>query len=176
MRLEEIIEALLFATGETYTIGELSRLISRDQDEVEEALADLELSLKNRGIKLLREKDRVTLVAIKEISPIVEALQKKELTTPLSQAAMDTISVILYMAPIEKKNIDLLRGVDSRKILRTLRARDLIRESREGEKVVYNPTVKLLQFMGLESEESLPDYKNHRQALINFLNENEEDS
>jgi len=176
MKLEYIIEALLFATGETFTVDELSRLISRDGDEVEEALADLELALRDRGIRLSRHNGEVALVAMKEISPIIEALRKKELTTPLSPAALDTLSIVLYVAPIEKKYIDLLRGVDSRNILRTLRARELLQETREESGVVYNPTIKLLQFMGLESLKELPDYEIHRKTLRTFLEEGEEET
>lgn len=171
MKLEQIIEGLLFATGEIYSASELSRLVARDIDEVEEALADLKLSLEERGIRLLRLRDEVTLVSVKEISPLLEALKKSELSAPLSQAALDTLSVVLYCAPIEKRHIDNIRGVDSRTMLRTLRSRDLVKEIRESSQVVYNPTIKLLRFMGLESVEEMPDFAEQRKALLAFIEE-----
>lgn len=171
MKLEQIIEGLLFATGETYSVSVLSRLVARDVDEVEEALADLKLSLENRGIRLLRLRDEVTLVSMKEVAPLLEALKKSELSAPLSQAALDTLSVVLYCSPIEKRHIDNIRGVDSRTMLRTLRARDLVREIRENSQVVYNPTIKLLRFMGLESVEEMPDFAEQRKALLAFIEE-----
>lgn len=173
MKLEHIIEALLFATGETYTIKELSLLLSRDKDEIEESLYDLEESLQNRGIRLVRSGDEVLLASIKEISPIIEAMRKRELTSPLSQAALDTLSIVLYASPIEKRSIDAIRGVDSRTMLRTLSVRGLIKEGAVGEgergPLVYNPTTELLRYMGIEKVENLPDYSAQREALLAFL-------
>ncbi len=169
MKLELILEGLLFATGESYTVSELARLVSKDVDEIEEALSDLELSLSERGIKLLRLEEKVTLVATKEVAPLVEALKKAELSSPLSQAALDTLSLVLYCAPIEKRHIDHIRGVDSRTMLRTLRSRDLITEIKKDSRVVYNPTIKLLRFMGLESVEEMPDYESERKTLLEFI-------
>ena len=177
MKLEQTIEALLFAMGNTYTVQELSSLLSKDIDEIEESLQDLALSLRDRGVKLIRSADEVLLASAKEISPIIQTLRKAELTNPLSPPALDTLSIVLYIAPIEKRHIDMLRGVDSRAILRTLKIRDLVSEKRSGEgdrgKLVYNPTTELLRFMGLEKPEDLPDYAEQREALRMFI-ENEE--
>jgi segregation and condensation protein B len=173
MKLEQTIEALLFATGNTYTTKELSALLLKDLDEVEEALQDLALSLRNRGIKLIRSGDEVLLASAKEISPIIQALRKSELTSPLSQAALDTLSVVLYASPVEKRHIDLLRGVDSRAMLRTLKIRGLVSEQRSGGgergKLVYNPTTELLRFLGIEKPDVLPDYAIQREALARFI-------
>ena len=176
MKLEQIIEGLLFATGESYTTRELARLVVRDIDEVEEALSDLELTLEDRGIKLLRLKDKVTLTAAKEITPLIEALKRAELSAPLSQASLDTLSVVMYCAPIEKRDIDHIRGVDSRTILRTLRSRDLVQEEKDGSQIVYNPTIKLLRFMGLGSVRELPDYEEQRKILLDFMSKDTQDA
>lgn len=170
MKLEQIIEGLLFATGESYTVSELARLVARDQDEVEEALSDLEFALEGRGIQMIRTNKSITLVAIKEVAPLLEALKKAEISAPLSQAALDTLSVVLYCSPIEKRHIDHIRGVDSRAMLRTLRSRDLVRESKSGSQIVYNPTIKLLRFMGIKSVEDMPDFKEQRRVLLEFIN------
>jgi len=173
MKLEQTIEALLFATGNAYTVSELSLLLSKDSDEVEEALQDLALALCERGIRLIRSGEEVLLASAKEVHPIIVAMRKSELTSPLSQAALDTLSIVLYGSPIEKRHIDLLRGVDSRAILRTLRTRGLVREERsdgdEKWKLVYNPTTELLRFMGVEKQAVLPDYEIQRKALSHFI-------
>jgi segregation and condensation protein B len=178
MKLEQTIEALLFATGTTYTVQELSSLLSKDLDEIEEALQDLSLLLQGRGIKLIRSGDQVLLASAKEISPVIQALRKSELTSPLSQAALDTLSVVLYLSPVEKRHIDMLRGVDSRSMLRTLKVRGLISEQRSGEgergSLVYNPTTELLRFLGIEKPEALPDYTSQCNALLRFIEEQED--
>lgn len=177
MKLEQTIEALLFATGATYTAQDLAALLSRDIDEIEEALQDLAHSLQGRGIKLIRSVDEVALASAKEIYPIIQTLRKAELANPLSPAALDTLSIVLYAFPIEKRHIDMLRGVDSRAILRTLKIRGLVGEKRSGEgdrgKLVYNPTTELLRFMGLEGPEALPDYTEQREALRLFIEREE---
>jgi len=178
MKLEQIIEAILFRTGRKYTIKELALLLSKEVSEIEESLANLELSLRDRGIRLIHTNDEYLLASMKEISPIIEAMRKKELSTPLSQAALDTLSIVLYASPVEKRHIDLLRGVDSRSMLRILKIRGLVQEERggEGERgyMVYNPTTELLRFMGVEKLEALPNYNIEREALLSFL-ENEEE-
>lgn len=174
MDLEKIIEGLLFATGESYTASEIARLVAKDVDEVEEAISDLELSLGDRGVRLIRAGGKVGLVAAKEVSPLLQALRKAELAAPLSQAALDTLSIVLYCAPVQKRDIDHIRGVDSRTMLRTLRSRDLIHETKDDSKIVYNPTIKLLRFMGLESVEDMPDYQAERKSLLEFVMSEEE--
>jgi segregation and condensation protein B len=177
IKLEHTLEAFLFVTGETYTVNELAKIFSKDRDEVEEALLDLELSLKTRGVQLVRVGDEIALVAAKEISPILTALRQKELSSPLSQAALDTLSIVLYASPIEKKQIDYIRGVDSRAILRTLKVRGLVREDtvEEGRgRVVYNPTVELMRSMGLQRTEDLPEYAIERAEILRVVNNEEQ--
>lgn len=176
MKLEHILEAFLFATGETYTVTELAKVFARDRDEIEESLLDLELSLRTRGVRLVRVGDELALVAAKEISPALTALRQRELSSPLSQAALDTLSIILYASPIEKRHIDYIRGVDSRAILRSLKVRGLVKESAVEERrgrVVYNPTVELVRHMGIEKVEDLPEYEIERAHILDVLNREE---
>lgn len=173
MNLEQTIEALLFATGESFKIEDLSKLLNRDTDEIEESLTDLELSLQERGIQLIRSGNEVALVSRKEISPLLEALKQAELSGPLSQAAIDTLTIVLYCSPIDKSKVDHIRGVDSRTMLRTLRSRDLIKEERDKSQIVYNPTMKLLRFMGISSPTELPDFGDYRKKLLAFVSEND---
>lgn len=169
--VEKMLEALLFENGEGYTLDKLSRITGYDRDVVEEGLSDLAHSLKaaDRGIRLLRKDDRALLVATNEAADIISSLRSKELAGPLSSAALETLTIILYLGPVEKKNIDYIRGVNSRGMLRILRARDLVEHERKEGVVHYTGTVKLLQFLGIERPEQLPNYDKAREQFKNAL-------
>lgn len=105
-------------------------------------------------------------------SALIEKFQKEELSRDLGRAGLETLAVIAYRGPISRREIDQIRGVNSGFILRTLLIRGLIErvESASGERsFTYQPTLKLLQYLGVTQREDLPEFKTAFKELQEFV-------
>ncbi|MEK7558528.1 MAG: SMC-Scp complex subunit ScpB [Patescibacteria group bacterium] len=169
LSLPQQIEALLFYKTDAMTESALAKLLGTDARHIEEALGELEESLKGRGIILIRAGGEVMLGTRKEMSLLIEKIGREELEGELSKASVETLSVILYRASVTKSEIDYIRGVNSGFMLRALQIRGLIEKKpnpNDGRGYIYTPTIELYQYLGISKKEELPDY----QELILSLN------
>ncbi len=77
----------------------------------------------------------------------------------LSQAALETLSVIAYLQPISRARVSAVRGVNVDGVVRTLLARDLVSESGIDEQTgatLFATTEYFLERMGIASLDELP--------------------
>ena len=90
----------------------------------------------------------------------------------LSQAALETLSIIAYKQPISRLNIESIRGVDCAGVIKTLLKKSLIkisgRDDSPGRPLIYKTTDTFLKSFGLNKLSDLPKLKE-----INELIENE---
>ena len=138
------------------------------KEELETALAALEISLSLRGLRVIRNDDEVEMRTAPEASLFIEKLTKEELYCDLGKAGLETLSIILYKQPVSRREIDYIRGVNSSFILRNLLVRGLVEktETKEGDRsFTYKPTFDLLSYMGLSSISQLPEYEKMKQEI-----------
>ncbi|NCU28131.1 MAG: SMC-Scp complex subunit ScpB [Candidatus Moranbacteria bacterium] len=176
LNLEAKIEGLLFYKGEDVEIKKISDIFKVSVEEVEEALKNLDLSLSNRGLVLVRKDDRVILGITKELSPIIEEMRKDEITKELTKSSLETLSIVIYKDGVTRSEIDYIRGVNSSFILRNLLVRGLIEkvvDPKDSRRFLYKPTFETLSFMGIKSINELPDYENIRSQLKEIENNEE---
>jgi segregation and condensation protein B len=78
----------------------------------------------------------------------------------LGQPALDVLSVVAYRQPLDKEEVDAIRGTDSGSILRFLVRLGLVavqhRAEAGGRAVRYGTTSRFLQVFGLASLDDLP--------------------
>lgn len=168
MNLEKAIESALFFKGEPVSVKNLEKLLEKSREEIENALKNLDESLKNRGIVLVRNEDEVTLATSPDTSAIIEKITKEELARDLGKAGLETLSIVLYHSPVARRDIDYIRGVNSNFILRNLLIRGLVEKVSNPEdqrSYLYKPTLSLLSFLGIKSITDLPEYKDVRSEL-----------
>ena len=162
MKTSSLIQALLFSRAEPWEVAELAKALNTGREETAEALNELEASLSESGLHLLRAGDTVTLGTHPEAHSVLEKLYKEELSKGLSKASIETLSIIMYGDEVTRSKIDYIRGVNSGFILRSLLVRGLIERKvypRDRKRFMYAPTVSLLATLGAEKVESLPDYE-----------------
>lgn len=171
MSLEQTIEAILFFKGEPVSVCELCELLTLDEDAVREGLSTLQGTLKLRGIRLLDNGTEVELVTSPESHELIERISREALSKELSQAASETLAIILYKCPISRSEIDHIRGVNSTYMLRNLMIRGLIERvpAPTGERsLLYKPTLKLLSHLGITRIEELPEFDKVKRELESF--------
>lgn len=176
--LTQKIEAILFYMAEPVEVKFLAKTLEVSKEEVIDALDRLLVTLQDRGVRLIRNNDEVSLVTSPEMSSLIEKIIKEERERDLGRAGIETLSIIAYKGPVSKKEIEYIRGVNSQYALRSLLLRGLIEKktSLSDERVVvYGITSDTLRFLGISSLEDLPEYHESKKEL-EVIEENEEES
>jgi segregation and condensation protein B len=163
------IEAILFATAETYSVASLAKQLQVSTQAIEDALTELSSSLEGHALMLVRQGETITLATRSEHSELLEALRKEELQKDLSKASAETLAVVVYHPGATKAEIELVRGVNASYSLRALQIRGLIELKGAGRAITYHPTVALLESYGVSSVEALPLYEETRQKIDSLL-------
>ena len=154
------LEALLFVAAEPVASAQLAAALEVAPAVVERGLAELDESLRARGLRLQQHGGRVMLTTAPELAGLVEHFLGLEATTHLSRAALETLAIIAYRQPVTRPQIDSIRGVNSDTMLKSLLSKGLIQESGRtegpGRPILYSTTPELLQHFGLNSTAELP--------------------
>jgi segregation and condensation protein B len=160
LSLSALVEAILFVSPEPITAAQISALLDITPREVKNSLEELESHYQSRGIRLQYHKNKIQITSAPEAAPILENMLELETTSTLSQAALETLSIIAYQQPITRPQIDSIRGVNSDGVLRTLLNKGLVddvgRADGPGRPILYSTTTEFLKHFGLSSYEELP--------------------
>lgn len=160
LSLSARLEALLFVAPSSVTLGQLAAACEVSLPEAEKGLADLEERYRQGGLRIQRHLGRLQLTTSSEVASIVERFLGLEATTRLSRAALETLAMIAYQQPVTRPEIDVVRGVNSDGVLKSLLTKGLIQEvgraERPGRPILYCTTPDFLQHFGLNTLEELP--------------------
>jgi segregation and condensation protein B len=157
--LPAVIESLLFIAGEPQEIGTLAKSLGVPRRQVEKAIDALVEARDGRGLFVQHLGDRVQLATVPDAAPYIEQFLEVE-HGPLSRAALEALAIIAYRHPVTRATIEAVRGVNSDHAVATLQARGLIEEVGRapgpGRPVLFAPTVRFLQYFGLQRTDDLP--------------------
>ena len=156
-----LVESTLFVSSGPVTIGRLAKALEVSNAMIKNALTQLEEDYKTRGLRLQWNGNEVQLTTAPAASGVIERFLGLELTTRLSQAALEVLAIIAYMQPITRPQVDQIRGVNSDGALRRLLSVGLIEEvgrlETPGRPILYGTTPEFLQHFGLTMLEELPE-------------------
>ncbi len=165
--INQIVEALLFASPEPLTQAQLNSIFEAD-------LVDPELTSLENIIEDLKDKYNINdnaftiakvaggyqLISRSEYEVFIRRLLKKSGRLALTNASLETMAIIAYRQPVNRFEIESIRGVDSSGVLRTLLSKNLIkikgRDSGPGRPLLYNTTEKYLEYFGLSHLSEMP--------------------
>lgn len=167
-QLLQKIEAILFYLAEPVSIDFLAKTLEVSKKEIISAVGELEIILKDRGVRIVLHDDEIVLVTDPEFSEVIEKIIKEEREKDLGRAGIETLSIIAYKGPVSKKEIEYIRGVNSQWALRSLLLRGLVekRGSKNDERVVmYSITGEAIRYLGLSRISELPEYEETRKQL-----------
>lgn len=155
-----MLESILFVASGPVSTARLGTVLDMSPATVRSLLLDLEHDYLNRGLRLQWIGQNVQLTTAPEASEIVERFLGLEVTTRLSQAALEVLAIVAYLQPITRPSIDSIRGVNSDGALRTLLSKGLIEEQGRmdtpGRPILYGTTPEFLQHFGLSIIDQLP--------------------
>ncbi len=164
-KLTNIIEAILFASGDAVPIDLLREKLEITKREVDESIRQLEKKYAgNCGIRLLHFNHKLQLATnpdYKEpVSAVLMPIREKEFTRTI----LETAAIIAYKQPVTRGEIEAIRnGVNSDYAISTLLSLDMIyacgRRDTPGRPIEYGTTDNFLKRFKLKSLSELPDYE-----------------
>ncbi|OBZ17834.1 MULTISPECIES: SMC-Scp complex subunit ScpB [Bacillales] len=163
-KLKTIIEGLLFMAGdEGLTKRQLADILELDAELASDLVYDLQRDLERegRGIQIAEVAASYRLTTHLEHAPYFERMAYTPTRSQLSQAALETLSIVAYRQPITRISIEEIRGVKSDRAIQSLVSKDLIEEvgraEQIGRPILYGTTKSFLDYFGLPSIKELPE-------------------
>jgi len=160
-----IIEALILASPEPVNIQRLASIVpgvttALAKDRINEL--NTEYQEENRAFEIWEVAGGFQVRTRAEFSGYVQKL-RKDRPLRLSQAALETVAIVAYKQPVTRAELELVRGVDSGAILKSLLERRLLRlvGHREvpGRPLIYGTSKRFLEIFGLDSLKQLPSLR-----------------
>lgn len=161
--LAAIVEAILFVAGDPVRVEDLAHAMDLTVNEMNDALSALadHLTLENRGIQLNKSGETVFLSIRPAYAPQVEMFLQPLQKRPLSQAVLETLSIIAYRQPCTRGDVEAIRGVKCDYSVQSLLNKGFIEECgvREtlGRPTLYKTTDAFLKHFGMETLADLPN-------------------
>jgi segregation and condensation protein B len=153
------LEALLFVAERPLSRREIAAIAGVDAATVDARLGDLEVALRDRGIRLIAAGDRIELATAPEVGGLVARYVGAD-AVRLSPAGLETLAIVAYRQPVTRAAVERIRGVDSDHTLRSLLHRRLVvelgRSNTPGRPILYGTAFEFLERFGLESLDDLP--------------------
>ncbi|MEG1416548.1 MAG: SMC-Scp complex subunit ScpB, partial [Clostridium sp.] len=124
----------------------------------------------SRGLTIKEFNDKVQLSTKVDYGRYIKKFVKSDSRQNLSQAALETLSLVAYKQPITKSEIDDIRGVRSDRAVATLLERSLIKEAGRleatGRPILYTTTDDFLKYFGFKNIKELPELVEFNMDLV----------
>ena len=174
-----VLEGILFAMGNSVEIAALAETSELSPDETKILLDELCRSYKEResGIQLIFLEDKVQLCTKAEYYEYLIRLATRPKKPQLTNALMETLSIVAYKQPVTRIEIERIRGVKSDHAVNRLIEFGLIEEAGRleapGRPILFATTEDFLRSFGVSSLTELP--KAPPEALLEWEHEAEEE-
>lgn len=184
-KLKSVIEAMLFAAGREVKQEEIMSILEISADDLEKIVHSLQDDYinENRGMEIIKLNNCYQITTKKEYYEYIYPLFDNRAKPTISNAAIETLSIIAYNPKITRAQIEAVRGVNVDGTIYKLLEFGLIEEAGKldlpGKPMGYKTTNQFLKMFGLTSLEELPElprYKideNEQIVLDEFVDKNE---
>ena len=167
-----IIEALLFASDEPLSMNQIIDILKSPEnagprirmkdDEVLAIIRELnaEYVQAGRSFRIIQVAGGFQFATMPEFAEWLGRMVKEKARRKLTQAVIETLSVIAYKQPITKPEIEAIRGVNADYAISKLMERGLVtivgRAASAGRPLLYGSTADFLKHFGLNDLSELP--------------------
>ena len=176
--LKQVVEALIFASDIPLADRQMKEYLEGiSLPEIRKVIDALNLEYKqaNRAFQIIRVAGGYQMVTRESYSQWVKKLYKKRSKSKLSQAALETLSVVAFKQPVARSEIVAVRGVNCDAVLNTLLERKLVkitgRSDGPGRPLLYATTKEFLRYFGVNDLSDLPKLR----EIEEILKENEDE-
>ena len=155
-----IIESLLFVASEPLLQSDIERVFDGDDTpSLDDAIIDINAKHSNSAFEVKAVGEGYMLVTKKEFEPFISKyMPTKKLM--LSNASLEVLAIVAYKQPISRINIESIRGVDCKGVIKNLLNKKLRkiggRDDSLGKALLYYTTDEYLKHFGLTNLSEMP--------------------
>ena len=168
-KLTNIIESILFVSGEQVAIADIAEKLEVSKAEMDEAIATLKEKYSgNCGINLIVFNKKLQFCSnpdyAEDVSAVLNPIKEKE----LSKSMLEVAAIIAYKQPVTRIDLEEIRGNSEyavQKLLELGVIEPVGRKDAVGRPVMFGTTDKFLKRFQISSLDELPDYD----TLINKI-------
>lgn len=158
-----ILEAILFAMGDSVELSRLASVIEESEETTRELLSNLKAKYDDdsHGIELLKLEDSYQFATKPGTYEYLIKIAKTPAKNILSDAIIETLSIVAYKQPITRLEIEAIRGVNCEYCINKLMEFNLItelgRKDAPGRPILFGTTEEFLRSFGVQSLKDLPE-------------------
>ena len=161
-KIMAIIEAVLFAMGDSVELSKLSHVLEMSENAIREIIAKMNDKYKkqDRGIYIVELEDSVQLCTKPELYEYLIKVAKAPRKVVLTDTLIETLSIIAYKQPVTRLEVEKIRGVSCDHAINRLIEFNLIQElgrmDAPGRPLLFGTTEEFLRTFGVKSLGDLP--------------------
>ncbi len=179
-KLAQHIEALVFAADSPLSPDDIRQVLDEafetefSVEDVAAAIAEVKARFDDDdfAIELVQIAGGLQFMTKGAYHAVIGTWLKQTTKKRLSQAAIETLSIIAYKQPVSKTEIEQIRGVSSDYSLQKLLEKELVsitgRSDGPGRPLLYGTSIKFMDYFGLKDLSDLPrpkDFKDPDQEI-----------
>jgi segregation and condensation protein B len=158
-----MIEAILLMSPRPVTLSVLLSATKLPEPDVRAAIGELKkrYSPKDSGVVLREVAGGFQFATNPLCADVLERFRKEARPAPLSGAAYEVLTCVLYLGPLTRADINVARGVNSDAVVRNLLDRNLLAEvalakARAGSPALLDITEDFLLAVGARGRDDFP--------------------
>lgn len=171
---QAIIEAMLFASGREVKIKEIMNVLEIGAEDIDRIVNNMKIKYESddSGIEIIKVEDGYQLCTKKELYDYIYPILDNRTKPTISNAALETLSIIAYNPKITRAEIEAIRGVSADGTIYKLLEYNLIEEAGRldapGRPTMFKVTSNFMKMFGISSLDELPELPRYK------LDENEQ--
>ena len=161
-KAEAVIEAVLFAMGDSVEMSKLTHVLEMDSKEIKKIIEGMNEKYKkeDRGITIVELEGSYQLCTKPELYEYLIKVAKAPRKYVLSDTLLETLSIIAYKQPVTRLEVEKIRGVSCDHAVNRLVEFNLIQElgrlDAPGRPLLFGTTEEFLRTFGVKSLGDLP--------------------
>lgn len=161
-KIEASIEAVLFTMGESVEAEKIAAAIEQDVETTKKIIHNMmdKYNAADRGIKIIELDDSFQMCTKTEYYETLIKVASQPKKYVLTDALLETLSIIAYKQPVTKLEIEKIRGVNSDHSVSRLveygLAAEVGRLDAPGRPMLLGTTEEFLRTFGVQSIDELP--------------------
>ena len=167
-KLTHHIEALVFVAESSLSFKDLKNCLDEQfatkfkKEVIEKAVAELIEKYQSDAfaVEMVEISNGYRFMTKGAYYPTVATFLKQSTKKKLSKSALETLSIIAYKQPVEKSELEKIRGVSCDYSIQKLLEKELVeivgRSEGPGRPLLYSTSEKFMDYFGLKSIADLP--------------------
>ncbi|KAA0002225.1 MAG: SMC-Scp complex subunit ScpB [Thermoplasmata archaeon] len=149
MKVERIIEAILFAASRPLALDEIAEAMKMDRKEVKKAIEKLKKFYEDSAIEIAEVNEKYVM----EVKAEYVEYAKKFAPVELKKSLIKTLSLIAYHQPIKQSDLKKMIGSNVYEYVRELKKKGFINTKKEGRTKMITTTQYFYDYFGIDKKD-----------------------